>query len=81
MGPQFVELLEEVGLVQSSLVVAHTERGQGGSIAGHEDLEKRAKKKRKRRLERGWQHGERPDGWISENEARRARKEGRMAIA
>ena len=77
MGPQFIELLEEVGLVQAP-VDAYS--GGDRDTAGHGDLEKSHKKKRKRRLERGWQHGERPDGWITENEARRARKEGRVPV-
>ncbi|KAK5136732.1 hypothetical protein LTR08_002386 [Meristemomyces frigidus] len=70
MGPQFVGLLEEVGLLR---VAEGAERVGGG---GGEKREGRA---RKRRLERGWQHGERPDGWISDKEARRTRNQGRVA--
>ena len=76
MGPQFVDFLEEVGLVQAP-VDAYAE-GDLGTV-GHGDPEKGRKKKRKRRLERGWQHGERPDGWVTANEVRRARKEGRVS--
>lgn len=57
LGPQFEELLHDVGLLQPF------QRPPAKGV-----------KKRKRKLPEGWQHGERPDGWISEKEARRVRR-------
>ncbi|KAK6392327.1 hypothetical protein LTR65_003783 [Meristemomyces frigidus] len=57
LGPQFEELLEDVGLVQPP----QQPPGSGS-------------RKRKKRLSEGWQNGERPDGWVSEKEARRTRR-------
>jgi len=71
LGPQFEELLEDVGLVQSASSHGYAEkfRRRGGG-----------RRKRKRRLSEGWQHGERPDGWVSEKEARRVRNEARARV-
>ena len=77
LGPDFQDLLVEAGLVPrpSSLPPRETyhldtSRSQTSS----------RKRRRKRRLEAGWQNGERPDGWTSEKEARRKRNEGRVRI-
>lgn len=65
LGPQFEQFLEDAGLIQAR----HYEKESTVSRSG--------KKRRKRRLSQGWANGERPDGWISEKEARRMRNEER----
>lgn len=71
LGPDFEELLEEAGLVQRS----QEDMVHGGPKAGRDK-----KKRRVRRLSAGWQNGERPPGWQSEKEARRARKEAQWRL-
>lgn len=65
LGPQFEEMLDEVGLVQKDMF-PQTSYEKRSRRSG-------SQRRRRRRLEEGWQHGERPDGWISEKEARRVR--------
>lgn len=67
LGPEFELLLQDAGL-------AHTDTHSGKSRRPSTS----ASRKRKRRLDAGWQNGERPDGWISEKEARRLRNEWKM---
>ncbi|KAK0877848.1 Palmitoyltransferase pfa5 [Friedmanniomyces endolithicus] len=71
LGPQFEDFLEDVGLVQSAppRSAGKESYGRGSTVS--------EKRRRKRALERGWQHGERPDGWWMEKEERRRRKEER----
>ncbi|KAK1058694.1 Palmitoyltransferase pfa5 [Friedmanniomyces endolithicus] len=71
LGPQFEDFLEDAGLVQSP---PPRSAGKESYARGSTVSEKR---RRKRALERGWQHGERPDGWWMEKEERRRRKEER----
>lgn len=79
LGPDFNELLVEVGLVPwpSSVPPAPANvlpRDVSGSVAASR------KSRRKRRLDAGWQNGERPDGWVSEKAARQQRNEARRAV-
>lgn len=67
LGPEFELLLEDAGLTQV-MDETTTKDGHSGTTQS---------RKRKRRLDAGWQNGERPDGWISEKEARRMRNEWR----
>ncbi|KAK4950713.1 Palmitoyltransferase pfa5 [Elasticomyces elasticus] len=67
MGPQFEDFLEDAGLVQP----LPPSRGFGKESTVSEQ------RRRKRKLERGWQNGERPTGWDASEQARRARKEER----
>lgn len=67
LGPDFEDLLVDSGLVQDDMRPAGPESMVTSS----------SRRKRKRRLARGWQNGERPDGWVSEKEARRQRNERR----
>ncbi|KAK0250736.1 Palmitoyltransferase pfa5 [Friedmanniomyces endolithicus] len=71
LGPQFEDFLEDAGLVQSAppRSAGKDSYGRGSTVS--------EKRRRKRALERGWQHGERPDGWWMEKEERRRRKEER----
>jgi palmitoyltransferase len=73
LGPDFKQLLIEAGLAArpSSQDAKSDLYDFSGSTASQR------KRKRRRKLDAGWQHGERPDGWISEKEARRQRKEAR----
>lgn len=65
LGPAFVELLEEAGLTKQQADEFH-------------DVRSPPRRRRRRRiLDPGWQNGERPDGWISEKEARRIRHQER----
>jgi len=76
LGPQFERFLVEAGLVQQQ----PPSKPEGARWlpsdvpTGRHDSDQR---RRKRRIAYGWQNGERPDGWLSEKEARRARKEAR----
>lgn len=63
-------MLEEVGMVQR-------ESKNAQDSARPRD---RANRKRRPRLGEGWQNGERPDGWISEKEARRVRNQARARM-
>ncbi|CAK3881855.1 Palmitoyltransferase pfa5 [Lecanosticta acicola] len=67
LGPEFELLLVDAGLV----------RPQGSSARELRPSSARSSRRRKRRLDLGWQNGERPDGWMSEKEARRLRNEWR----
>ena len=71
LGPQFEDFLYEAGLVQEpERPATQSARYLPSDYSkGHSSDRKR----RKRRLADGWQNGERPDGWLSEKEARRAR--------
>ncbi|EME45860.1 hypothetical protein DOTSEDRAFT_71528 [Dothistroma septosporum NZE10] len=66
LGPEFELLLMDAGLVQREKP-HKKDRRPSSSHNG----------KRKRRLDVGWKDGERPDGWVSEKEARRIRNEWR----
>ncbi|KAK5170292.1 Palmitoyltransferase pfa5 [Saxophila tyrrhenica] len=77
LGPDFEELLIEAGLVARPKhfhpredVVPHDSKSATAS----------RKRRRKRRLDDGWQNGERPDGWFSEKEARRVRNDARRRM-
>lgn len=76
LGPDFEELLIEAGLVPRPASRAPSEKGRHSNAQSSTVSRKR---KRKRRLDGGWQHGERPDGWISDKEARRQRNEARRS--
>jgi palmitoyltransferase len=65
LGPEFELMLADAGLVRP--ISPLKERRPSTTPS----------RKRKRRLDPGWQNGERPPGWISEQEARRMRKEWR----
>ena len=75
LGPDFEELLVESGLAP-----------RPSSLPPRQDYhrphspEAARKRKRKRRLDTGWQNGERPDGWVSEKEARRMRNDARRSM-
>ena len=76
LGPDFEELLIEAGLASRPSSPPPSEKGR------HPDAQSSnisRKRRRKRRLEGGWQNGERPDGWVSEKEARRQRNEARRS--
>lgn len=77
LGPDFEELLVEAGLAYrpSHLPL----RMRHSSDLGRTQTASR-RRRRKRRLDQGWQNGERPDGWMSEKEARRVRNEWRMRM-
>ena len=77
LGPDFEELLVEAGLVPRPASLPPPEKGPRYEDRSSVTTRKR---KRKRRLEAGWQNGERPDGWLSEKEARRMRNEARMRM-
>lgn len=64
MGWEFEQLLHDARLVQPPEFIKKARR-RGSSVH---------KRKRKRRLDDGWQNGERPDGWDAEKEARRVRR-------
>ncbi|KAK4623606.1 Palmitoyltransferase pfa5 [Fulvia fulva] len=66
LGSEFELLLMDAGLVQRER--PHRKDRRSSTSRGG---------KRKRRLDVGWQDGERPDGWVSEKEARRIRNEWR----
>ncbi|WPH05087.1 palmitoyltransferase pfa5-like protein [Acrodontium crateriforme] len=64
LGPQFEQLLADVGLTQY-----HKWNDSSLSGVGREG------RKRKRKLEEGWRNGERPDGWPTKKEVGRMRRE------
>lgn len=66
LGPHFELCLADAGLVRP-ISSASKERRPSTTPS----------RKRRRKLDPGWQNGERPPGWISEQEARRMRKEWR----
>lgn len=66
-GWEFERLLADARLVRPPIDIAGLE---GSTVSG-------GRRKRKRRLDKGWQNGERPDAWILEKEARRIRREQR----
>lgn len=68
MGWEFEQLLEDARLVQPPDFIKQARR-RGSSVGG-----KHAKKKRVKKLDDGWQNGERPPGWELEKEARRIRR-------
>ncbi|KXS99476.1 hypothetical protein AC578_3762 [Pseudocercospora eumusae] len=65
LGPEFEVLLSDAGLVRPP--TPKRERRPSNTPS----------RRKKRRLDAGWQDGERPDGWVSEKEARRIRNEWR----
>nr|POF18030.1 palmitoyltransferase pfa5 [Quercus suber] len=65
LGPAFEQLLHESGLVEMA------QSGMWQPDHGAASRSSRKSRRKKRRLAQGWQNGERPDGWISEKEARR----------
>jgi palmitoyltransferase len=93
LGPDFEALLEKVGLVRKNSKLQQQQQqtalgsgGGGGSSAGSFSKDAHAQssvgdRRRKRVLDAGWQNGERPDGWMLEKEARRARKSDRRRDA
>lgn len=77
LGPDFEELLVEAGLVPRPTDLlprsdSYIEDGKESSVS--------RKRRRRRRLDAGWQNGERPDGWFSEKEARRTRNDARRRM-
>ncbi|KAH9826557.1 palmitoyltransferase pfa5-like [Teratosphaeria destructans] len=60
LGPQFEKLLEDVGLVQRPI-----SRDEKSTVSS---------KKRRRKFDRGWQNGERPDGYWTQREIRRSQR-------
>lgn len=66
LGPEFELMLADAGLVRP---ISSNQKERRPSTF--------PSRKRRRRLDPGWQNGERPPGWISEQEARRMRKEWR----
>ncbi|OQO06885.1 hypothetical protein B0A48_07451 [Cryoendolithus antarcticus] len=75
LGWEFEQLLEEAGLVQGG----GGKEGRGGEEGlGGKRGERQREKRRKRKLDYGWQNGERPDGWVLEKEERRRRKRSRV---
>jgi palmitoyltransferase len=91
LGPDFEALLEEVGLVRKNSKLQQQQQqtalgSGGGGSAGSFSKDAHAQssvgdRRRKRVLDAGWQNGERPDGWMLEKEARRARKSDRRRDA
>lgn len=72
LGPDFEELLVEAGLAKRPSSLPPSEKLPSNVS--------RKQRRKRRRLETGWQNGERPDGWISEKEARRQRNETRRSM-
>jgi palmitoyltransferase len=70
LGPEFEVLLDDAGLTRSAIISWPTGRRRASTTS--------PSRKRIRRLDNGWKNGERPDGWVSEKEARRIRKEWRL---
>lgn len=73
LGPQFEAFLDEVGLVNPPRPPSRRERVAGLLPSDAPPAQIPSQKRRQRRLPEGWQNGERPDGWISEKQARRHR--------
>lgn len=67
LGPEFELLLVDAGLIRPESSEGKDRRSSPVPS-----------RKRRRRLEPGWQNGERPDGWVSEKEARRIRNQWRI---
>lgn len=76
LGPDFEELLIEAGLMSRPSSMPIPEKSYYD--VSRDDITRR--RRRKPRLDVGWQNGERPDGWMSEKEARRKRNEARRAM-
>lgn len=68
LGPDFEELLIEAGLAPRPTADEPNEKARQFDAQSSNASRKR---RRKRRLDHGWQNGERPDGWVSEKEIRR----------
>ncbi|KAK3050702.1 Palmitoyltransferase pfa5 [Extremus antarcticus] len=77
LGPDFEELLIEAGLAPRP---KHFYPREDGNPHDNRSSTASRKRRRKRRLDDGWQHGERPDGWSSEKEARRMRNDARRRM-
>lgn len=77
LGPDFEELLVEAGLVPRP---ADLVPRQDVCVPERRSSTGSRKRKRKPRLDPGWQNGERPDGWLSEKEARRMRNDARRRM-
>ena len=71
LGPEFEVLLVDAGLIRPATSSSQKHERRPSSTPS---------RRRKRRLEVGWQNGERPDGWVSEKEARRIRNEWRRRV-
>lgn len=77
LGPDFEELLIEAGLTPRPLSSAPPRQPPVDATAS--SISTSRNRRKRPRLEAGWQNGERPDGWLSEKEARRLRNEARRA--
>lgn len=77
LGPDFEELLIEAGLIPRPSFLPPSEKAHYFDSRSTNTSRKR---RRRRRLDHGWQHGERPDGWVSEKEARRMRNDARRSM-
>ena len=80
LGPDFADLLVEAGLAPRPETLAPPERGHYSATDAASVAARKKRRMRKRRLDSGWQNGERPDGWVSEKEARRVRNEARRSM-
>jgi palmitoyltransferase len=69
LGPEFELMLRDAGLTRDSV------SKEGVGSVKTRNTSRSEKKRRRRILDEGWQNGERPDGWVSHQEARRMRKE------
>lgn len=67
MGWEFEQLLEDARLVQPPEFIKRARR-RGSSVGAGQ------MRRKKKRLDEGWQNGERPPGWEMEKEARRVRR-------
>jgi palmitoyltransferase len=85
LGPDFEALLEEAGLTRKNSKLQQQQTAlDGGAGPFSKDAHAQSSvgdRRRKRVLDAGWQNGERPDGWMLEKEARRARKMDRRREA
>lgn len=79
LGPEFEVLLVDAGLIQPDSRPSSKHRGDRRPSTSMTHSSSQIRRKR-RRLDSGWQNGERPDGWVSEKEARRIRNEWRRRI-
>jgi palmitoyltransferase len=68
LGPEFELMLRDAGVSRQD------EGKEGGGSVATGATSSSEKRRRKRILDEGWQDGERPDGWVSQKEARRMRK-------
>lgn len=71
LGPEFEVLLLDAGLVRPATSSSQKNERRVSSTPS---------RRKKRRLDEGWQNGERPNGWVSEKEARRIRNEWRRRV-